>query len=286
MKFCFSDAKMANQVAKKSIEIAHKVLDLYNSIDTRLPWSKFRKSLHDIDEYTNYYSEKGAALAGNTKTYLLNAIDAHFESSRHISEWCSLITPLLKTHAVLYTGYTASKANAQNRLMQKVLTDGVHRTELSQIDVELISSNLNEANETLSKLFKQFEIDYDEGSSFFKIKLNHIKGDLPRKFGDMYGEREKKAVADLKAQLAAVLKFYINLRGLVSGALAEIMSIAAVTEEQTMVFEELLHESEKLTDFESIEIDAELNGSIAKTTQDLLAKTDKYVKEQRGTFDE
>lgn len=271
---------MAIQVAKKSIETAHKVVDLYNCVDLRLPWSKFKSQLHEFDEYTNYYSEIGASLVGNIKTYLMNAIDAHFEASRHISEWCSLIMPLLKTHFVLFTGQTASKANAQNRLMQKIVADGVHRTELAQIDIGLISSNLNEANETLTKLFKQFEIDYVPESEFFKVKLHHAKAEMPRGL-DLNGERAKKAVADLKVKLAGVSKFFINLRGLVDDAVLQITKIETDTEEQIMLFEELLHESEKLKDFDPLEIDTELNNSIVKNTQKLIAKSDEYVKKHK-----
>lgn len=256
---------------------------MYTLIDTRLPWSKFNKSLHEVDEFTNYYSERGASLVGHIKTFLMNAIDAQFESSRHISEWFSLITPLLKTHVILFTDHTAGKANAQNRLMQKVLADGVHRLELAQIDVELISSNLNEGNVTLTTLVKQFEIDFDERSAFFKTKLHHIKGEVPRKFGDILGEHERKAIVELKARLAEVSKFFINLRGLVKNALAEITKAESATGEQIMVFAELLHESEKLQDFESIEIDSELNNSIVKAAQNLLAESDEYVKKHRDT---
>lgn len=213
----------------------------------------------------------------------MNAIDSHFEASRHISEWCSLIMPLLKTHVVLFTEHTASKASAQNRLMQKILADGVHRTELAQIDIGLIASNLNEANETLFKLFKQFEIDFVEGSEFFKIKLNHAKAEIPRGFGDLNGERGRKAIADLKIKLSIVSKFFINLRGLVDDALLQITQIETETEEQIMLFEELLHKSEELKDFEPIEIDPELNDSIVKITQKLIAKSDEYVKKQKDT---
>lgn len=248
-----------------------------------MPWSKFNLSLHEVDDFTNYYSEKGAFMVGHIKTYLMNAIDAHFESSRHISEWFSLITPLLKTHVVLFTDHTAGKANAQNRLMQKVLADGVRRMELAQVDVELISSNVNEANAALTSLVKQFEIDFDEKSQFFKLKLNHIKGETPRKFGELPSERDKRAIAELKFRLAEVSKFFINLRGLVKNALPEMTKIESAMKEQIMVFKELLNESEKLQDFESIEIDSELNNSIVKATQNLLAKSDAYVKKYRAT---
>lgn len=222
-------------------------------------------------------------MVGTIKTYLMNAIDAHFEASRHISEWCSLIMPLLKTHFVLFMGHTASKASAQNRLMQKILGDGVHRTELAQVDIGLIASNLKETNETLTKLFKQFEIDYVQGSEFFKVKLHHAKAEMPRGFGGLSGEREKKAIADLKVKLALVSKFFINLRGLVDDAALQITKIETDSEEQIMIFEELLHESEKLKDFEPIEIDTELNNSIVKDTQKLIAKSDEYVKKHKDT---
>lgn len=211
----------------------------------------------------------------------MNAIDARFEASRHISEWCSLIKPLLKTHFVLFTGHTASKARAQNRLMEKILADGVHRTELAQVEIGLIASNLNEANETLTKLFKQMEIDYDPESEFFKVKLYHAKAEIPRKLGDWNGERQKKAVADLKVKLAMVSKFFINLRGLADDAALQITKIEDDTEEQIMLFEELLHVSEKLKDFEPLEIDAELNNSIVKNTQELIAKCDEYINKHK-----
>lgn len=264
------------------METAHEILDLYNGVDTRLPWTEFKKQLPDFDKYSNDYSGDGATLVGNIKTNIMNAIDAYSEASRHISEWTGLVMPFLKTHAQLFTDHTASKANTQNRLLQKVLGDGVHRTRIAQTELEKISTNLDAADNTINKLFKQFELDYDENSDFFQTKLFHTRPVVDtRKIREKFGRDWRKATDELKQRLSKVSKYYINLRGLVKQASLNITEIEIALKAQIRDFKELRDKSEKLNDFETIVNDTELFNTIVKATESLIAKCDEYAKKHR-----
>lgn len=272
------DAKAAIQVAKKSTATANEILDLYGGVDTRVPWTEFKKILPVFDKYSNDYSAKSAFLVGNIKTNIMNAIDEYFESSRHISEHCSLVMPLLKAYAQLFSDYSASKAKTQNLLLQKVLGDGVQRTKLAQNELEKISTNLHSADNTLSKLFKQFDVDYDEDSDFFKTKLYHTKPPPNSKLSEKFRIDMRKAIAELKGRLSNVSKSFINLRGSVSRASLDITEIEIALKAQVRDFKELRDESEKLNDFESVDDDTELLVSIAKATGNLIVKCNDYVR--------
>lgn len=234
---------------------------MYKGIDTDVPWAIFKSKLPFIDAYSNEYSVSSATSVGSIKTNLMNAIDEHFEAKRHVSEWCQLTTPFLKPYIKLFTAHSASKAETQNRLLQKVLSDGVAKIKLAQSKLEIISKNFNLIVFTLPTLFQQFEIDFNENSKFFNTKLPY------KRFGS-----NKKAIAILKDRLATVLNFYINLNGSLSQASHYITQTKAKLKIQIEHFEKLNNQSQKLENFKSIADDPQLIEDIVKATQNLIDK--------------
>lgn len=199
----------------------------------------------------------------------MNAIDEHFDASRHIKEWCLLVVPFLKPYVQLFTGHTASKADTQNLLLKKVLADGVERIKLAQDKLEVISKHFNEIVFTLPTLFRQFEVDFDENSKFFQTKLP-----ATWTFGS-----NKKAIAQLKNRFATVSRYFINLSGSLSRASAFITQTKAALRIYMQHFDELNAESQKLNNFKSIADDPELLDGLVKITQNLISKCIAY--EQR-----
>lgn len=261
---------------------AHEIIDLYSSVDTRLPWTEFKRVLPEFDKYTNDYSGKVAGMVGSIKTNILNSIDAYYEASRHVSEWSSLSSPLLKAHAQLFSDYSASKSQTQNRLLQKILGDGVQRMKTAQNELEKISNNFNAADGTLTALFKQLELDYDEDSDFFQTKLFHVRPTTnTRKLTDKFGRDVRKAIAELKERFSKVSKFYINIRTLVKQASLDMTDIEIAMKAQIRDFKELKKQSDILTDFVSVVDDREHFNSIVKSTGNLIVKCNEYTQTHR-----
>lgn len=257
-----TDAKVAVKLTRDAIQTAHKIPDLFNDIDTVVPWKHINTKLTEFNEYHEYYSQKAAASLGKIKTHLMNGIDEYFEAARRISEWCSLAVPLLTAHIKLFENHSSSKAKTQNRLLYKVLTDGIVKMTKARIDVEQMVNNFNVANQTFSILLKQFESDFDEKSEPF---LSFLTDSLPM-----------KSDADLKKQLTTITTFYRDLSNKINEATLNVNEIVAPLKKLIHDFEQPKAQSEKLTEFEAA--DLEVCNAIVKAVKRVIAKCNEYDK--------
>lgn len=246
---------------------------MYTAMESKVPWTRFNTSLVNFDKFRKLYSVLSAPLVGNIKTSMMNAMDAYFHATRHILDWCSLIVPLLGAHIRLFTEHSAFKAQAQNRLLQTVLTDGIERMKVSEAQLETISSNFNAIVDTLAPLFKQFQIDYDEKSKFFETKLCST---LNEKRTDAVEMCINQAMAELKARLERVTKFYHSLNDRIGRASRNIISMETGLKKQIQRFVHLKEQSVKLDSFHSISDNPEFLGSLVNTTLTLIGKCTNY----------
>lgn len=259
------------------LETADNILDLYSGIDTQVPWVELNATVPYIDQYSDdYYTPLSASFVSYIKMNLLNAIQEYLESSTRISGWCSLSVPLLSAHTKLFTSHSASKAKAQNGILHLMLNDGVHKLKMTQNELAIISMSFNEIIETLTALYKQFEIDFDEKSTFFQKKLSENCRKANCMLPNAFGAKKQKAVNELKEELAIVSQFYINLKHLINQASLSITEIEIALKKQVRNIQKLKKESEDLIAFESIADNAELIEQIVNVTQNLITKCTEY----------
>lgn len=271
-----TDVEAAIQSAKNTIDTADHVLDLYLGINTRVPWTKFDSAIRYFDKFNKLYSSTSAPLVGTIKTNLLNSIDAYFHAKRHISEWCSLIMPILKVHVKLFTAHSSSKAQTQNRLLQTVLKDGIERSKVSQSELSLISKNFNQLIQTLIPLFQQFEMDYDEKNKFFQTKLFSLTHNANSTHPNQNGVDKKQAIIELKEQLEKVSKFYRILRSKINRASQNVNEMETELKTQIQHFEQLIDESTKLNHFSSITNESQFLSTLIEATQNVITKCAVY----------
>lgn len=75
------------KIIREGIDAANKGLELYDKIlEHVIPWDEFKKTLDSLDEFRKEYSVESAALIGETKTLLMNAMDEYQSASRNIFE--------------------------------------------------------------------------------------------------------------------------------------------------------------------------------------------------------
>lgn len=274
-----TDAAAATEAARITILTANQVQSMYKSMNSRLQRERLTQSMPLFDNYYHVYSSRMAPLVGNIKRSTLNTLDAQFEAYRHISEWCSLILPLLKTHRQLYAAHSASKAQAQHDLLQKVLSYGVERMKLVQIELRKIATNLNAIAATFPPLFEQFKVDYDEKSKFFETRLLHLTHHIDGTPTEM---DENTAIAELKSTLDKhVVRFYTLFGGAVRDALSNIPEIESELETHIESFEMLRNAFEDVEDFPSIADNPELLYVMMKATENLMAQCTEYVEHQQ-----
>lgn len=208
---------------------------------------------------------------------IMNGIDAYFRAKLHISEWISLSVPLLKVHIKLITDYSPAKDKAERGICQKMLSDGIEKMKSAQMDAAKMIENFNSANETLSALFQQFERDFNEKSEFFKLKLPKTTKD------------RKKAVDDLKLQLATVTNFYITLRDSFNVAVYDTKEFVDYL--NMFIHQFNRHSSVQSTKeesgmpnyFQTIANDTELRDAVVKSAEDLIAKCEEYGRKREST---
>lgn len=259
-------------LAKNTIETSYNVLILYNSIDSEVPWSIIKSAVSQSDQLVSSYSKESAPLVGEIVTNLLDINDKHFAASHHIKEWTALIVPFLKSYVQLFTDHSASIAHTQNRLLQKVLNDGLERIKMAQADLEIVSKSFYILTfSLLPKLFKQVAVDFDEKSKFFKTKL------LVKTIGS-----KKISVNGLKEYFAGVTQFFINLNNVIIEASSFISRTKTALKIQIEIFEVLHAESKKLENFESIADDRRLIDSVIRASQDLIGRCIAYQKSHRA----
>lgn len=265
---------------KNTIHTVSEVLDLYDSIDKNMPVQEFKQIMPDFEKHTKDYSEKSATLVGDIKTDIMDAIDAYYHASRHISEWSSLMMPLLRTHLKLFSDYSAVKAKAQNRLLQKLLDDGVERTSVAQEELDKIYANLDAADRTLQKLSTQLEFEFDEGSELFQKRLARMNRKISDKIVNTF-TRNKRGKAVLNGRLEIVHDLIRKLAELVGPPLE---NIKVYQNEMQKQIKHLKDASNALNNYESITDNPELLESTVKATENLISKCNEYVAKHKSKY--
>lgn len=226
-------------------------------MDKRMAKNLFRERLADIDKYHEDYSPRVAELVGKSKIHILNGIDDYWAATRHVSEWSLLMAPLLETFVKLYEGHSASKAKTQNRLLQKMLNNGVTKLNLTNTSVNKMSINFVEALQTLytlSGILKK-ELDWDNGSK--ALHSGATVKDL------------KRDLVEFRQQVEDVIKYEAN-------------ELLVMSDMLSRHFEHLKAESENLTNFDAIGNVAEIYDELVKAPRTLIEKCNKYAKKHEA----
>lgn len=205
-------------------------------------------------------------VVGDIKVDLLNGIDGYFQAQMFTCEWCSLVRTFLETCFKLSIGHSESKAQAQNRLLKKVLIDDLHKMIVAQTDAERTIKSLNAANEMLSALLAQLDIDYKPSSSFVQMKLENINQNSRKD--------PKEKARELKKRLGEIVAFYSVLRNEIDQATQSAIKQFFPLNVLISNFEYLGHRFENLSKGHTIDDDAELRESI----QNLIAKCQQCTK--------
>lgn len=259
------------QLAKKTIEITDKVLDLYSALDSKIPWMQLNEILHYVDTYFEDYSSESAALVGKMKTNIMNVFDEIFKASHIMSELCSLEVPILRTNILLAKGNSAAKGKTQVRLLQKVLSESVERMTRAQLALEKIPTDFNAAIETFEPLFKKFEFDSDIYSESYRAKALALM--------DKYRSPvlTEQIVAELVGRLTVLTKFYKNLKDLINQSLLDFTPIETELKTQIKNFEIVKVQADDLNDVVTPP-NSELRDATVRAAQNLIDKCMEYNK--------
>lgn len=273
------NSELAVEIPKDTMEIGVDFLDTHNLLDGKIPWEELREMLPEINEHVRDYAKQG----GSIRTELMNAFDAHFGASQHVSEWCSSIVPNLKAYAQLFTDYNAAKAKTQNDLLQNILSDSVLRWTQAQAEMDKMVTNLNAGNETIVTLLGQFEKDSDVKSKTFRKKLK--ENTKSNRFMDKFNKKKTvKITARLKQRLEEASNMLINVDDLVYLTLYHTKAIVDAMKWCLDTFKEMKSHSEQLNDFESIVGDSRMQDVISKATQNLIDKCSEYTEKHGKTW--
>lgn len=164
------------EVVKKGVDTIDHALSMYDKlIDRIVPWKAFNETLAELDKFRKDYSTESAALIGETKTYMMNGIDAYFTASQNVYEWCGLVIPLLGVYIKLFTNHNPAKAEGQKKLLVQVLEDGIERMNAAQEDLGKSASAFNSAAGKLTTLHSRFAVEFDEKSEYFQTLITKIR---------------------------------------------------------------------------------------------------------------
>lgn len=83
--------------------------------------------------------------------------------------------PLLRAYLKLFNGYNRENAEAQKKILLKVLDDGIEKMTAAQDQLSKSSSSFNSCAGKLTTLQSRFEYEFDEKSEFVKSKVTQMR---------------------------------------------------------------------------------------------------------------
>lgn len=228
-------------------------------------WNEFNETLVELDAFRRDYVIKSAVLFGNIKKNQMDSNDAYFSESQTVYEWASLVQPLLK--ACLKVG----KPEGIQKALTKVLDTGMAKLSTAQENLEKSSNTFTTLLSSLKELILQFDTDFDTKSKFFENKLKEMRASNK---GGSKGTFEKDLVPALLKKMEAIKKFHGDLTQKINDDFRNIDSTKAKLREE---IEHIGNFKIKIDPMKkSLNSDSESNDDLKKSTEELMAESEKY----------
>ncbi len=222
------------KIVDDGIQASERALDLYNkAIDQLIPWDEFEKTINNLQQRKEDYSEKAAALVGKVQTLLMDSRDRYRKSVQSVFEWCQTASPLLTGYLDLFKDFDKEKASAQKKILIQVLESGKTKMENAQDSLNQSSMSFNDASGQLTTLNSVLSGDFTQGSAYFEAQVTRIRTEayggaaagvifgplgLAVSYGIAAGVVEGELVPKLMKQLAEVQATFNALTVLVESA--------------------------------------------------------------------
>lgn len=282
----FGLVKAGIEIAKEGIDAVDKALDLYNKVfDQIVPWKTLNETIEKLDKFRQDYSQEAANLIGNTKTLMMDGMDAYFRATQSVYEWCGLAVPLLKAYKKLYEGaMNQGKFTAQRTLLLKVLDDGIAKMEKAQDELAASSKSFNDSAGKLTSLKRRLQTDFDEKSEYFQHQVSELrkKAYIGAAFAGPFGLAiaagvvEGKYIPELKAKMKNIQKFYDELQSTVAKSFVDIDETKAKLKEEIRIIGDLKTQTEETRTFIGLDDTPELKSTIIESVDSLIKKCTDY----------
>lgn len=275
-----SEAKRVIEIVRADIETVDKALTLYDrATDRVMPWSEYDDTLVAMD-HRKEYSVESAKLIGEIKTLLMDGVDAYASTTQNVHEWAGLMIPLLRTYHKLLDDYTPTSAEAQKKILLKILDDGLAKTWETVRKLDHSSAYFGRAAAKLGTLNEQLESEFDKNGEIAEGRIRAIR---LRAYvaGAWYGIPglsvaagvvEGKLIPQLMEEYASIKKFYVNLKERVVTTFRVIGKTTGNMKDQVEQIRDLktkIEGTEMLLSANEVE---ELRETVLKAIQDLTAE--------------
>lgn len=240
---------------KQALDAANQAIDIYERVvDKIIPWEQYNNTLQEIERYKDDYSEKSADLVGKTKTLLLNAQDAYFNSTQSLYQWCGVTQKLVPIFIDKLNGTDAEQLATAKIILIKVLGEGIQKMDDSISALEASSSSFNEMKGELSKLDFQLTADSSEKSAYFEAQVSKLRaqayggaaaGLVAGPFGLIIsysiaaGILENELIPKLKERLESVKAYFVALHDKVQSSSKDIDDAKLQLKQEIQVISDL-----------------------------------------------
>lgn len=278
------------KIIRESIDVADKVLDLYNSaMDKIIPWGEFNKTLVELDKFRKDYSTESALLISEVKTLMMDGMDSYFSASQDVYEFAGLATTHLKLYIKLFNHRNNRKAEAQKDLLIQVLGDGLTKLTDAQSQLKKSSASFNTAFGKLSALHDRFKHEFNVKSEFFESKVELIRkmstianvaGQIFSIFGIPLRAAtslvEKEMIPQLLNKMESIKKFYDTLKDKVQETFANIHKTKSILSKEIEQISELKIQTTNTETFVSLDDEPEIRALVIDYVQALIEKCQEY----------
>lgn len=161
------------QIIKQGFMIAEKCVEMYQALDSTIPWKPMKQKITTLDKYSRHYSIKAAEIVGTSTTLALNAFDSYFRAKLSVFEMCGLATRLIPTYKVLFDKHEPSNFPAQKQLLLTVLDSGMEKMSAANVELVQCSASLDLVTKELSVLLAQLTTEFgsqSESATFDEMK--------------------------------------------------------------------------------------------------------------------
>lgn len=151
--------------------------------------------------------------------------------------------PLLAAYLKLFNSYNRENADAQKKILLKVLDDGIAKMNAAQEQLGKSSASFNSCAGKLTTLQSRFEYEFDEKSEFVSSKITQMRI-IGYSGGAIFGIPgllisawilEGSLVPKLMEKLKNIEDFYVNLKGKVEKAFRDIDEVSALKLNQKLL---------------------------------------------------
>lgn len=165
------------EITRKGFLIAGKCVEMYEVLDSIVPWKSIEETIKVLDIYSAHYTIETAKIVGEIKRVTLNAADSYFMARQSIYEMCNLASTLIAAYKFLFDKHDASNFPGQKQLLLKVLDDGMAKMSMAHVRLEECLSNFNLAAKELTTLMAQLPIDFVK-NFFESLKVQIEKANM------------------------------------------------------------------------------------------------------------